>query len=118
MSAPIAGMCCSNCLYFERTDERFGECRRHAPQPNACAFVPKMESIGKIHVDIHWPKVFNNSWCGQFSRRKKVQSPQKTPPKKMVVTPPVRREDEEELKLQPLEPEPKVVNVPEVEIIE
>lgn len=118
MSAPIAGMCCENCLYFEKTDERFGECRRHAPQPNPCSFVTKMESVGKIHTDIHWPKVFNNNWCGQFGARKKVKGKSQAAPKKVVVRPPVHQEGEAELKLRAEEPQPKVMKVPEVEIIE
>ena len=118
MSAPIAGMCCEKCLYFHKTEEVFGECRRHAPQPNACYYVPKMQSVGSIHVDAHWPKVFNNNWCGQFGARKKVIGGPQTAPKKIVVSPPVHHEGEEELKLRPVEPAPKVLKVPEVEIIE
>ena len=118
MSAPIAGMCCVNCLYFEKTDENYGDCRRHAPQPNQCQFVTKMESIGKIHTDIHWPKVFNSNWCGQFGKQKTVQNPQKAPPKKIVVQRPMSHKSDDELKLRPVEREPKVIKVPEVEIIE
>ena len=118
MSAPIAGMSCVNCLYFEKTDERFGECRRHAPAPNACQFVTKMESVGKIHTDIHWPKVFNSNWCGQFGARKKSKNVPQEAPKKIVVERRVHRQDENELKLRPEKPEPKVMKIPEVEIIE
>ena len=118
MSAPVAGMSCVNCLYFEQTDEHFGECRRHAPQPNPCSFVTKMESVGKIHTDIHWPKVFNNNWCGQFGARKKIKKGPQAVPKKIVLKRTVHQEGDDELKLQPEKPEPKVVEVPEVEIIE
>ncbi len=118
MSAPIAGMCCVNCLYFEQTDEQFGECRRHAPTPNPCSFVTKMQSVGKIHTDIHWPKVFNNNWCGQFGARKKVQKNPQTAPKKVVVRPPVHEKGEDVLKLRPKEPPPKVPKVVPVQIIE
>ena len=117
MSAPIAGMCCVNCLYFEKTDEGFGECRRHAPQPNPCMFVTKMEAVGKVHTDIHWPKVFNSNWCGQFGTRKKVKTAQ-VAPKKVVVHPPMHEKGEVELKLRAEEPAPKVMKIPEVEIID
>jgi len=119
MSAPIAGMSCEKCLYFHRTDEVFGECRRNAPQPNACYYVPKNESVGSVHVDSHWPKVFNNNWCGQFSPRKKVQkTPQKAPTKKIVVQRPASHQVKEELKLRPLAPEKKFKEIPEVQVIE
>jgi hypothetical protein len=118
MSAPIAGMCCVKCLYFEPSEERFGECRRHAPQPNPCAFITKMESVGKIHTDVHWPKVFNNYWCGQFGARKKVHKSPSPAPRKIVVHRPVHEKGEDELKLQPEAPPRKVPpNVP-VQIIE
>ena len=112
MSAPINGMNCISCLYFERTDERFGECRRHAPHPNAAFYVPKMESVGKINTDIHWPRVFNNSWCGQFAVRKKSQKTQSSTPGKIVIQPPKRpAKGEEVLKLRPEEPEPANKNL-------
>lgn len=118
MSAPVSGMCCINCLYFEQTDAQFGECRRHAPGPNSCSFVTKMESVGRIHTDIHWPKVFNNNWCGQFGARKKVQKASQEAPKKIVVQPPVREKGEDVLKLRPEPPELKTVKIPPVVIIE
>ena len=106
MTAPIAGMSCENCAFFERTNEGFGECRRSAPQPNACAFVTKTESIGSIKTDVHWPKVYNSNWCGQFSVRKKAQT-KAVPPKVAVHKPPVRpATNEDALKLKPPEPEP------------
>lgn len=118
MSTPVAGMCCVNCLYFEHTDEHFGECRRHAPSPNPCSFVTKMESVGKVHTDIHWPKVFNSNWCGQFGARKKVQKVPQAISKKIVVEPQVHEKGEEELKLRPEELEGKVRKIPPVVIIE
>jgi hypothetical protein len=118
MSSPIAGMCCVNCLYFDQTDEHFGDCRRHAPSPNPCSFVTKMESVGKIHIDIHWPKVFNSNWCGQFGARKKVQKKPQEAPRKIVVQRPVHEKGEAELQLTPVKPAPKVMKVPPVVIIE
>ncbi|MCK4999479.1 MAG: hypothetical protein KAS23_08085 [Anaerohalosphaera sp.] len=88
MSAPYAGMCCSNCVYFESTDEGHGECRRHAPQPNSALFIPKAEAIGQIKTDIHWPKVYNNNWCGQFGAHKGASGKTQMPPVKEAVTPP------------------------------
>ena len=105
MSAPVAGMNCSNCLYFELLDERSGECRRYAPHPNASFYVSKMESVGKINTDIHWPKVYNNSWCGQFAANKKTRKPTAPPKKKCFIRPPEKPpEGEEILKLKPEEP--------------
>jgi len=106
MSAPINGMSCANCLFFEHTDEQFGECRRHAPQPNSSFFVTKMQSVGSIKTDIHWPKVFLTSWCGQFAARKKSQQKHSEAPKKVLVRKLEEHpDDNEELKLTPLEPE-------------
>ena len=105
MSAPFAGMGCSACLYFERTGDNFGECRRHAPQPNAAFFVPKTQSTGKIKTDIHWPKVYNSNWCGQFNARKKSQGKEPAAPVPIKVTPPVKpAEGEDVLKLSTEEP--------------
>lgn len=119
MSAPITGMSCVNCLYFQQTDEGCGECRRYAPQPNSSFFVTKMESVGKIKTDIHWPKVFNSNWCGQFAVRKKAQQKQVAPPKKILVRKPDKpAEGEQVLKLTPEEPEPVKIKQPPVEIIE
>ena len=101
MSAPVAGLSCEHCVFFERTDPGFGECRRHAPQPNFPIYVPKNESVGAFKVDTHWPKVYLSSWCGQFSARKKSQ--EASPPKsKKVAPPPSRMPGQEELiKLKP-----------------
>ncbi len=78
MSAPIEGMCCAHCVYFEKMDEGSGECRRYAPHPNETAFIPKNDSVGVYKNDVHWPKVFNSSWCGQFSARKKKHRKQES----------------------------------------
>ena len=45
MPAPIKGMSCSHCVYYEKTAENFGECRRYAAHPNACEFVPKINAV-------------------------------------------------------------------------
>jgi hypothetical protein len=118
MSSPVAGMCCVNCLYFEKTDEGFGECRRHAPQPNACSFIPKVSAVGRIHIDMHWPKVFNHSWCGQFGARRKVQKKPQEMPQKIVIEPRKKQTLDDVLKLRPLEPEKKEPPVVQVEIVE
>jgi len=104
MTAPIAGMGCANCAFFERTNEGYGECRRHAPQPNACVFVTKNDTIGKVKTDIHWPKVYDSNWCGQFSVRKKAQS--KTVAKPVVIHKPISesKADGDVLKLKDEEP--------------
>lgn len=108
MSSPIAGMNCAHCVYFERVGENHGECRRHAPQPNAAVFVSKMDQVGKIKTDIHWPKVYDNNWCGQFGARKKgVAKPPESAakPVRIAVKPPASpAQGEEVLKLTPEEP--------------
>ena len=104
MSAPYAGMCCSNCVYFERTDDGYGECRRHAPKPNSAMFIPKVSAIGQIKTDIHWPKVYNSNWCGQFNARKKNHGKEPVAPVPVKVIPPTKpAEGEEVLKLRPVD---------------
>ena len=72
MSSPAAGICCENCVYYEKKEDAHGECRRYAPHPNSAAYVPKTESVGQIKFDIHWPKVYSSGWCGQFGSRHKA----------------------------------------------
>jgi hypothetical protein len=69
MTAPKEGMSCSNCAHFEQGVQSAGECHRHAPCPNASFYVPRTEGIGTIKTDSHWPKVFENNWCGEFQAR-------------------------------------------------
>lgn len=69
MSAPKEGMSCGVCKFYESIGQGAGECRRHAPCPNASAYVPRTEGIGTIKTDIHWPKVFDANWCGEFQAR-------------------------------------------------
>lgn len=78
MSAPAQGINCGGCVYFEQKEETHGECRRYAPHPNSAEYVPKAESVGQIKFDIHWPKVYSTSWCGQFSSRQKAQQQAQT----------------------------------------
>ncbi len=87
MPAPIKGMQCSHCVYYEKTAENFGECRRYAPHPNACEFVPKAQAVGVIKTDIHWPKVYDTTWCGQFSARKADQVPADSPKQTAALRP-------------------------------
>jgi len=76
MSAPANGICCQNCVYYERKEEDpHGECRRYAPHPNSALYVPKSEAVGQIKYDIHWPKVYGTNWCGQFGSRQKPAQP-------------------------------------------
>jgi hypothetical protein len=80
MTAPVEGMRCGVCVFYEMNNERDGECRRHAPQPNAPVFVTKMEFVGAFKVDTHWSKVYTTNWCGQFKQRKKDAINQEAPP--------------------------------------
>ena len=92
MTAPIKGMGCIRCMYYEKTDANYGECRRYAPHPNAATFVPKVDAVGSIKVDVHWPKVYDTNWCGQFAGRKPEQMEENKPKPAAVrprpVTPP------------------------------
>ncbi|RKY09914.1 MAG: hypothetical protein DRP56_01940 [Planctomycetota bacterium] len=72
MPAPISGVCCGNCAYYEQREDTHGECRRYAPHPNPATYVPKVESVGQIKIDVHWPKVYSTNWCGQFASRQKA----------------------------------------------
>ena len=106
MTAPMAGICCGNCIYYEMNDDRAGECRRHAPQPNTPVFVTKMESVGAFKVDTHWPKVYATNWCGQYNPPKKGAAKQKPPAGPKMVKPRVQKpvdleEDEDIIKLSP-----------------
>jgi hypothetical protein len=48
---------CSACDYWmEEPGEGFGECRRHAPQPN-----PSIERTLP-----YWPTTKEDEWCGEF----------------------------------------------------
>ena len=105
MAAPVAGICCGNCMYYDMADERAGECRRHAPTPNAPTFVTKMESVGAFKADTHWPKVYATNWCGQYNPRKKAsgkQAPPPPPPANVRMRPPANpAKGENILKLAP-----------------
>lgn len=103
MTAPIAGMCCGDCIYYEFVDERSGECRKNAPMPNAPCFVTKMESVGAYKIDTHWPKVYALNWCGQYSSRKKAPgvTEQAHVVAKKKIQPPPARQGTDILKLAP-----------------
>lgn len=61
-----SSMTCVACAFFERIGEGHGECRRYAPRPNPPLFVPKTEAMGNFKNDVHWPKVYDRNWCGEF----------------------------------------------------
>jgi hypothetical protein len=56
-------------MYYEKSGQGYGECRRNAPSPNSSFYVPRAEGIGSIKTDSHWPKVFDSNWCGEFQAR-------------------------------------------------
>lgn len=110
MSAPLPGMSCKNCLYYEPIMENHGECRRYAPHPNASSFVPKADAVGTIKNDIHWPKVFETYWCGQFASRRKhapdsVQSAPTSKPVRIRERPAEEGTEQESFNLLPEETE-------------
>lgn len=63
------GVSCAECIFFERVADGHGECRRYAPRPNAPAFIPKSEALGSYKNDVHWSKVYDSNWCGEFTSR-------------------------------------------------
>ena len=63
------GVTCTECIFFERVGEGHGECRRYAPHPNAPEFISKADSLGSFKNDVHWPKVYDSNWCGEFTSR-------------------------------------------------
>lgn len=69
MTSLHQGATCSECIFFERVGEGHGECRRYAPHPNEPVFISKTLSVGTYKIDVHWPKVYDNNWCGEFSSR-------------------------------------------------
>ena len=105
MTAPVAGISCGVCMYYEMNNERDGECRRHAPQPNQPVFITKMESVGSFKVDTHWPKVYATYWCGQYNPRKKGSINQAPPPPPSVKPRPTSvassGQDQDVIKLAP-----------------
>lgn len=105
MPAPIKGMGCAHCVYYEKTAENYGECRRYAPHPNPCEFVPKAQAVGVIKTDIHWPKVYDSTWCGQFAARKADQVPADMPKTAAVRPQPVAPPAGEEASKLTLAPE-------------
>ena len=118
MPAPIKGMNCSRCVYYEKTAENFGECRRYAPHPNPCEFISKINAVGSVKTDVHWPKVYDNTWCGQFSARKADQVPADIPKKAAFRAQPVAppaNDSEPKLKLSPEEPDPRPAPVIDIQ---
>lgn len=118
MPAPIKGMNCSRCVYYEKTAENFGECRRYAPHPNPCEFISKINAVGSVKTDVHWPKVYDNTWCGQFSARKADQVPADIPKKAAFRAQPVAppaNDNEPKLKLSPEEPDPRPAPVIDIQ---
>ena len=61
---------CGQCAYFcQSGGPGMGECRRYAPHPNASFFVSRSEATGTIKTDVHWPKVYETNWCGDFKAK-------------------------------------------------
>lgn len=69
MAIQHQGPRCPECIYFERVSEGHGECRRYAPRPNDPMFIPKSDALGTFKNDVHWPKVYDSNWCGEFTSR-------------------------------------------------
>jgi hypothetical protein len=58
---------CECCRYWHRLDTNpgQGECRRHAPSP---------EAFESIHMMAAWPVSNGDDWCGEFQGNK-AESP-------------------------------------------
>lgn len=62
---------CDKCDYYLQTAPGAGECRRYAPSPNRTIFVTRSEATGGYKNDVHWPKVYDSNWCGEFKAKVK-----------------------------------------------
>jgi hypothetical protein len=62
---------CDKCDYYLQTAPGSGECRRCAPSPNRTIFVTRSEATGAYKTDVHWPKVYDSNWCGEFKPKGK-----------------------------------------------
>lgn len=60
---------CGQCAYYCGNGTGAGECRRYAPRPNSSFFVSRSEATGTIKTDVHWPKVYESNWCGDYKGR-------------------------------------------------
>jgi len=60
---------CGQCVYYFQSNPGMGECRRYAPRPNSSFFVSRSEATGTIKTDVHWPKVYESNWCGDFKAK-------------------------------------------------
>jgi hypothetical protein len=61
---------CENCDYYNQLAPGSGECRRYAPQPNRSLFATRAEATGTYKTDVHWPKVYDSNWCGEFKAKR------------------------------------------------
>jgi len=53
---------CENCRFFQSDYKQTGgDCRRHAPNPMSFADTEESHT-----VDIVWPQMSKDDWCGEF----------------------------------------------------
>ncbi len=61
---------CEQCDYYLQVQPGSGECRRYAPQPNRTIYASRAEATGGYKTDVHWPKVYDSNWCGEFKAKR------------------------------------------------
>lgn len=67
-------MKCETCRWWggegrERTKERIGTCRRHAPKPITELWRPGPTGDQQEYLMAHWRWTHATAWCGEHARR-------------------------------------------------
>jgi hypothetical protein len=60
---------CEHCEYYLQSAPGSGECRRYAAHPSPSVYVTRAEATGTYKTDVHWPKVYDSNWCGDFKAK-------------------------------------------------
>lgn len=54
---------CQDCKYFYNQYQDGGQCRRNSPKP-----VCGVAESHNIDLEVYWPNVNSDDWCGDFVR--------------------------------------------------
>ncbi len=63
---------CRNCRWWKSEDDFEGKCHRHAPRPGAQLVTQAVLDDEKQDVQwlsTHWPSVYAEEFCGEFTGR-------------------------------------------------
>jgi len=61
---------CDKCEWYLQNTPGSGECRRYAAHPSSTVYVTRAEATGTYKIDVHWPKVYDSNWCGDFKAKR------------------------------------------------